>query len=370
MMWKKSLLIIFVLLLQLGIFNLEAKEKIKAVGIPLADHYAAVVAYHKYRHIMKYADYKLDIVDSPQLVRMYFRSEDDCDIAFTVAPMVIDMFSKQPDFKMVSLIHRDGNALAINKILNDIVQVNRSKLNRKPNSKVAEAFVSLYEKSGRPVTCGVPSLLATHTTIFYKYLKDNNINIDLISDEHSCAVLNIIPPPKAPVFLKKQSARHYPAAFEQSLPWPEIAETGDFGKIAWYSKDVMSYPKGHVECVINAKNSTIYNKRKALKEVIYYIHKAGMDIENAKKAGTQELKGIADIIVQYIPNHTTSSIVNSLNPELDVIKYRNLNIDSNSKASLKQIMDLAVEAGFLKKSVDIEQLTDDSFGTEITKQER
>ncbi len=49
----------------------EEKQTIKAVGIPLADHYAGVVAFEKYRSKMKYADYQLLILPGPDFVRAY-----------------------------------------------------------------------------------------------------------------------------------------------------------------------------------------------------------------------------------------------------------------------------------------------------------
>ena len=39
--------------------TLDKKVRIKAIGIPLADHYAGVVAYEKYKKQMKFADFQL-----------------------------------------------------------------------------------------------------------------------------------------------------------------------------------------------------------------------------------------------------------------------------------------------------------------------
>ena len=94
-----------------------ARKTIKAIYIPLADHYAGIVAYEKYRDQMQYADYQVEMIPGPALVRARFR-EEDADMAFNVCPMVMDMFAEKPDFRWVSLIHRDGNALAINEMLN------------------------------------------------------------------------------------------------------------------------------------------------------------------------------------------------------------------------------------------------------------
>jgi len=342
----------------------SGKIRIKAVGIPLADHYAGIVAFEKYRSEMKHADYQLQILPGPHLVRAYFYSEPDADIAFNVCPMVMDMFAEKPNFRWVSLIHRDGNALAINSLMNTKVQLPENRLKRKPDEKIANAFSEFKKETGEPVECAIPSPLATHTTVLYKYLKDHNKTMGFSKLDNADILAVVVKPPKSPAFLKKKASRSEPAAFEQSLPWAEVSESGKYGHVGWYSKDVMNHPKGHVECIIIAKDEVIQKKRDALKEVIYFIHKAGQDIEFARREGT--LDEIVKMIQKHIPKHTKDAIIQSLRPDLHVINYRHLNVDKNAKESFREIMDLAFEAGFLKKKIDIEALADESFRTEVT----
>ncbi len=366
----KKIINVFVIIVFLFCLSSSGDERlrIKAIGIPLADHYAGIVAYEKYRQEMKYADYQILILPSPDFVRAYFRSEPDADIAFNVAPMVMDMYAKNPNFKWVSLIHRDGNALAVNKLLSKYIDIPEDKLLRKPTESVADAFKRLRKERGKQIVCAIPSPLATHTIILYKYFKDNGVSFSVsLADENKDVLLKIIKPPKSPFFLRAQDACNKPAAFEQSLPWTEIVETESCGKVAWYSKDIMNFPKGHVECIIIAKNKVIKNKRKALREVIYYIHKAGLFIENARRHGGKEMDEVVQAIQKHIPSHTKASIIEGLRPDINAINYINLNVDSQSKDSFREIMNLAFEAGFIKKKIDINELADESFGTEITK---
>jgi len=132
----------------------SGKHAVKAIGIPLADHYAAVVAYEKYAPEMRHADYQLEILPGPELVRARFR-DDDVDMAFNVCPMVMDMFAKRPDFRWVGLLYRDGNALAINELLNMHVQLPDDRKARKPDSKVADAYMKVKEAQGKPSECAV-----------------------------------------------------------------------------------------------------------------------------------------------------------------------------------------------------------------------
>jgi len=88
------------------------------------------------------------------------------------------------------------------------------------------------------------------------------------------------------------------------------------------------------------------------------IHQAGADIEQARNQGGEALEDIVKIVRKHIPAHTQEAIIASLSPDLRVINYQKLNID---KPGLKQIMDLAVEAGILKEAVDINTFSDTRF---------
>lgn len=339
---------------------------ITAIGLPLADHYAGIVAYEKYRHRMQKAEFNLKLLSSPGLVRAYFFSEPDADIAFNVCPMVMDMFSRKPIFRWISLIHRDGNALTINKHMYDQVNLSMDKRSRLPDDKIANVIKSYRAEFDEPVRIGIPSLLATHTTILYKYLKDHDLSFGLKKEQNVDVILDIVKPPDAPIYLKRQEARGRMAAFEQSLPLPEEAEREHTGHISWYSKDVLNHELGHVECIIIAKDTAIREKRVALQEVIDYIHLAGQEIESARKKGGNELEEIVAVVQRHIPAHSRDSIIQSLRSDLNVINYLNLNVDANAKASITMIMALAYEAGFIKQKIDIESLADESFNTKST----
>ncbi len=359
---KRLILALAGLIVGITAVGAQGRQTIKAIYIPLADHYAGIVAYEKYRGEMKQADYGIERMKSWSLLRAYFMS-GEVDMAYIISPMAMDMFVEDPDFRWVSLLHRDGNALVINDLLNTHVKLPKERAKRKPDEKVAEAYTKAKKSMGRPSQCAVPSLLATHTVVLHKYLKDHGkvLGLGLGSDKDVVAIE--VPPPKSPSFLKKQNSRGTPASFEQSLPWADVVETQGFGHVAWYSKDVMPWPNGHVECIAIATDECIRNKKEALKEVIYYIHRAAQDIEKARLEGGAAMLAISDMIRRHIPEHNQEAIVQSLRPDSKVINYRHLNVD---KAGLKQIMDYALDGGILKKPIDIDAFADMRFSTEIT----
>ncbi len=340
----------------------QEKQVVKAIYIPLADHYAGIIAFEKYRDAMKHADYRIERIKSWPLLRAYFMS-GEVDLAYIICPQAMDMFRVQPNFRWVSLMHRDGNALAINDLMNAHVNLPAKRVDRKPDARVAEAFTAAKHELGRPTECGVPHLHATHTVVLYKYLKDYGKTLGIGSGNDNDVIAISVPPPKSPAFIKKNNSRGTPASFEQSLPWADVVETQGFGRVAWYSKDVLPWPNGHVECIAIATDESIRSKHEAIKEVIYYIHQAGLDIESAREEGGQAMIDISNMIRKHIPEHNEAAIIQSLRPDLNVINYRHLNLDT---AGLKLIMDLAVEGGIIRQAIDIEEFADRSFSTEIT----
>ena len=362
---KQVLSMLFISGLAIGIVSnaLAAKSQkqlIKALYIPLADHYAALVAYERYRHKMKQADFQIEQMKNWDLLRAYFQS-GEVDMAYVMSPLAMDMYNEKPHFRWIGLMHRDGNALAINDLLNKEVRLPEDRKKRKPDSKVAAALEKVYQSTGRSTEVAMPHLLSTHTVVLYRYLKEHGLRMSLLPNGDAEVLAIAVAPPKSPAFLRSKSNRALRAAFEQSLPWADVVETGGFGHIAWYSKDVMPWKHGHVECIALATDNAISNKQAAVKEVMHFIHKAGADIEAARKAGGKKLEAIVNIVRQHIPAHTREAIIASLNPDLRVINYQHLDVD---KPGLKQIMDLAVEGGILKKTVDIDTFADIRFSAQ------
>ena len=338
----------------------NVKQSIHALYIPLADHYAALVAYERYRDKMIHADFSIEKMGNWDLLRAYFQTGEP-DMAFVMSPLAMDMYREQPDFRWIGLMHRDGNALAINDLFNQQVNVPRLRKDRLPTAAIAAVLHQHYETTGQAVQIGMPHVLSTHSVVLYRYLKEYGVSMSTSTNRPAEVLAITVAPPKAPAFIKSRSNRAELSAFEQSLPWADVVETQHFGHIAWYSKDVMPWPNGHVECIALASDQAIANKFAASKEVMHYIRQAGEDIEQARLKGGQALDDIVLIVRKHIPEHNREAIIASLNPELKVINYQHLNID---KAGLKQIMDLAVEGKIISEAIDIDAFADTRFNGE------
>jgi len=359
--FKTIPLFFLLIVLPFYLFAKEPKQQVHALYIPLADHYAAIVAYERYASQMKYTNFKISQMKNWDLLRAYFQSEE-VDMAYVMTPLAIDMFNEKPHFRWIGLMHRDGNALAVNTIIEKKVSIEKNPLLKKPNQHIAQAFSKAASQSHKPVYVGLPHLLSTHAVVLYRYLKEHNASIAFTPNAEADVLGLSVAPAKAPAFIKIKNIKSIPAAIEQSLPWADIVQTQKVGKIAWYSKDVMPWKNGHVECISLATNKAIKTKFKAIKEVQYFIHQAGKDIENAKKEGGESMQKIIDIIRKHIPVHTPEAIKASLRPDLNVINYTHLNID---KKGLKLIMDYAIEGKVLKEGLDINVFADERFKIEL-----
>lgn len=355
---------IFLCLVNASAYASNKKEPIHALYIPLADHYAALVAYERYAPHMQHADFQLSKMGNWDLLRAHFY-EGRADLAFVMSPLAMDMYREMGNFRWVGLMHRDGNALAVNDVIAKQLALSPLRKNRVPNQELANAIKHLNASRILQLKVGVPHLLSTHSVVLHKYLSSYGLRMD--TQPHSGGDVLVVPlaPPRAPKYILGQANRATPAAFEQSLPWADIVETSGFGKIAWYSKDVVKWPYGHVECIAIATDSAIASKERALREVMNAIHKAGADIEAAREQGGEALENIVKIVRKHIPSHSREAIVASLDPELKVINYEHLNID---KAGLKHIMELAMHANILSEPIDIDAFSDSRFDVDLTQE--
>ena len=100
MAWGFAALLLSGMVVNAAPQNAARKQVIKAIGLPLADHYPAIVALEKYGARMEHADYRFEMLPGPELVRARFRDED-ADMAFNVCPMVLDMFAEKPEFRSI-----------------------------------------------------------------------------------------------------------------------------------------------------------------------------------------------------------------------------------------------------------------------------
>jgi len=153
LLFKTIMLLAFIVLSSSSIAN--KKQTIQALYIPLADHYAALVAYERYRDEMVHADFQIKKMGNWDLLRAYFQS-GEADMAFVMSPLAMDMYREKPNFRWIGLMHRDGNALAINELFNQQVKLAPSRAQRLPTAKIAEVLKRHVESTGRPIQIGVP----------------------------------------------------------------------------------------------------------------------------------------------------------------------------------------------------------------------
>ncbi len=355
-----SILIFFIFSQSHGEQAGETKERtpVKALYMPLADHYAGILAHHWYADDLVEADYRLERMQSWDLLRAAFR-DGHADMAFIICPEAMAMFTKKPDFRWVGLLHRDGNQMIVNRDLAEKMKLEPKLKDRKPDSQLADLMRESLISDTNPIYCGIPALRATHTVVVYKYLKDHELEMSL---EHGCGnsiTAELIRPTQSLSFIRKRNNRSEEACMQQSLPWGSIVETRGDGQIAWYSKDVLKWPNGHVECIIIASDKALEEKRAAIMDVLKAIQKAGAHIEEIRRQDEESIQKLAAVIRSYVPEHTDAGVSAALDPESGGIRYDSLELDDNAIGSLSQIMNLAVEGGILERPINLRSFVDE-----------
>jgi NitT/TauT family transport system substrate-binding protein len=336
-----------------------AKDKITSLYLPLIDHYPLLLAHERAGAGMRHADFVVEQMPGWNELRQKL-ARGQADIAVISAPLAFDMFLDNPNIRAVSLAHRDGAALSINMVLNQSVRVIPRHARRKPIDAYAKAVKQAFEKSGNPVTVAVPTLFSTHSLVVYRYLADNGVKMITPTNRNGAVVLRQVPPSRSNDYLRAAGALDQGAAMLQAQPWGDLVEASGSGTIAWYSKDVLNYPKGHVDCIIIATDDTIKNKRAALAEVIEAIHRAGAELQGAIDGGEQDLLSLTTLISKrYVPTHRPDVIAAGMSKRIGAINYNDLNVDIGG---LKQLQDIGLASGLQRGRIDLAKFADASFG--------
>lgn len=353
-------LCIATLILGVASATANAKDAIVALYLPVIDHYPLLLSHLRYSKQMANADYTVVQMAGWNELRQKFES-GEADIAVLTAPLALDMYASKPSFQTVALAHRNGAALSVNTVFAKQLTIAGARADRKADDQFAKAAKAAFEKSGNPLTLGVPTLHSTHTLVVYKYMQDQGIKMITPKDRDGVLVAKQVPPPKSADYLKAAGAMGQGAATIQAQPWGDVFESSGTGMIVWYSKNVMKHPKGHVDCIIIASNNAIKNKRAALAEVIESLHKSGAELQAAIQSGDKELLQIATSISEiYIPAHKPDVIAKSMSKEIGAINFNDLNVDMEG---LKQLQDLGMASGFQSSAVDLEKFSDRSFAS-------
>jgi NitT/TauT family transport system substrate-binding protein len=339
-----------------GLTAAEETERtpLQVLYMPLADHYTAILAVEWYGATMEHADVTLRRMRSWELLRAAFH-EERADLACIICPDALDLFSKWPHFRWVGLLHRDGNTMILNRDLAQQVNLAQNMADRTADAQLAHSLRAQQQAHPEEaILCGVPHRRATHTVVVYKYLKDHGLHLSLQpSDTEGAVVAEVVSPPQTLSFIRRQNNRGNLACTQQSLPWgPMVEEIGD-GQVAWFSRDVLQWPNGHVECILIATDAAIEEKKAAVREYMDSIEAAGARLEVLRKQGGTALKPVIEAIRKHLPEHTESGIREALDPGIGGIRFDHLRVDANAIGSLRAIMELGIEGGILEHPVDL-----------------
>jgi len=232
---------------------------------------------------------------------------------FVTVPIAMRMREQGAPVKVCVLGHRDGSQLMVRKDL--------------------EAK-SMRDLIGR--TIAIPSPFSNENFFVHKMLRDEGLQADQFE-------FVVLPPPDMVASLAVQAID----GFIVAEPFPAKSELDGTGRVLYYAKDV--WPN-YISCCLVVHEDLIRERREVVQDLVRGICESGEWTERNRLDA-------AKLVAPYF-RQDEKLLAYVLTQPADRVTYRNLN---PTDVELQKIMDMAVDLGFMKKKVPIEELMDRSF---------
>ena len=239
-------------------------------------------------------------------------------LAYMLAPLVMDLSSKDIPVKIVSLGHRSGAVIMVG---------------------TDSGYKTFADLKGKRVA--IPSRFAVDFLFLRKMLARENMSPTDIE-------IMELPPPDMPAALYAKAVD----AYCTGEPFGAAAQKAGYAVPLRMTRD--EWPN-YICCVLTAREELIKERPEAVQEVVNYVQGAG----NWLDQGPQNRKRAAEIaagrdffgqdkeILQYVMD----------NPP-DRVTYGDLRM---IKEEFEDLMKLSMEAGTIKQHIDFENYVDDQF---------
>lgn len=232
---------------------------------------------------------------------------------FVTVPIAMRMREQGAPIRIACLGHRDGSQLVIAKELE------------------AKSMGDLRGK-----TIAIPSPFSNENFFVHKMLRDQGLK----ADEFKFVVL---PPPDMVASLAAKAID----GFVVAEPFCAKAEIDGVGRVLYYAKDV--WPN-YISCCLIVHEDLIKERREVVADLVRGICESGEWTE-------QHRTDAAKLVAPYF-RQDEKILTYVLTQPPDRVTYRNLN---PTDEELTKINDMAVDLGFMKKHIPIDELLDRSF---------
>jgi NitT/TauT family transport system substrate-binding protein len=243
--------------------------------------------------------------------------------AFMLAPLVMDLVTKNIPIKIVSLGHRSGAVIMVGK---------------------DSPYRKFKDLTGKRIA--IPSRFAVDFLFLRKMLKQEGMTPKDI-------VLVEMPPPDMPAALYAKAVD----AYCTGEPFGAAAQKAGYAIPLRMTRDEW---RNYICCVLTVREELIAAKRPLVQEAVNHILGAGKWLDEqqpnrdkaAEIAATRQFFNQDPSIIKFVMENPT-----------DRVTYGDLRM---IKAEFDELMQLSVEAGTLKAPVPYERYTDESFAVAAT----
>jgi len=235
------------------------------------------------------------------------------DATFMIAPLAMKLREQGMPVKILYLGHRDGSTVMVRKDL---------------------PAKSLRDLRGK--VFAIPSKYSNQNLVIHKLLEDQGVKPDEIRFVE-------MPPPDMPGALAAKAID----AYFVGEPHPARAELDGSGRVLYHAKDI--WP-GFISCVLVVHEKLIQTRPAVVKDLVRGIAESG------EWAETHRLDA-AKVVSPYF-RQDEKLVRYVLTQPPDRVSYRML---TPTDEEMLRIRDMALKAGILEKSIDMNDLLDRSF---------
>ncbi len=241
---------------------------------------------------------------------------------FMLAPLAMALVEQGVPVKIVYLGHRDGTALMVQKD-SDILTV----------------------KDLRGKRVAIPNRYSNQNLLLRKALADQGMSIEDVE------ILEM-PPPDMPAALYSKAVD----GITSGEPFMAQTEMDGYGRVLYQAKDI--WPD-FISCVLVVSQKTINEHPEWVQRLVDGIARSGLWLEGGMDHRMRAAQAVATGYYNQEPR--LLSFVLSKPP--DRVKYSKLRL---ARADFDQIVNMAFEAGILKRKLEFEEYADIRFSEKTT----
>jgi NitT/TauT family transport system substrate-binding protein len=236
---------------------------------------------------------------------------------FMLAPLAMALAEQGVPVKIVYLGHRDGTALMVQK---------------------DSDILSVRDLRGKRVA--IPNRYSNQNLLLRKALADQGMSIDDVE------ILEM-PPPDMPAALYSKAVD----GITSGEPFMAQTEMDGYGRVLYQAKDI--WPN-FISCVLVVSQKTIDEHPEWVQQLVDGIARSGLWLEG----GMDHRMAAAQAVATGYYNQEPRLLSFVLSKPPDRVKYSNLRL---ARAEFDNIVNMAVDAGILKRRLKFEEYADPRF---------